>query len=162
MVLILSILSAIMIQYPQYFYTMTPGVAEPSLKAAKSIVIPLVITIVVWLTAKLALSKRVQVLAKVVAWMIVIGVTSVNFGLYVVGLMYASGVQFRGIVNDIYIGSGQITFFLLSPLFTYFLVLPKYSEIYPESSLLKSKTKFIITSAVTQALLFVLEVILVS
>lgn len=161
-VLIIGIVSAIMSQYPEYFYTMSPGVVEPSLKAAKSIVIPLVITIVIWLIGKLAVSKRVQVLAKVVAWMVVIGVTWVNFYFYVLGLMYASGIQFPGIMNDIQVAFGQLVFLLLSPIFTYFVVLPKYREIYPESTLLRSKTKFIITYAVTQAFLFVLEVILVS
>lgn len=162
MVLIIGIVSAIMIQYPAYFYTMSPGVAEPSLKAAKSIVIPLVITIVIWLIGKLAVSKRVQVLAKVVAWMVVIGVTWVNFYFYVLGLMLASGIQFPGIMNDIQVVFGQLVFFLLTAIFTYFVVLPKYREIYPDSALLRSKIRFIITYAVTQTCLFVLVVSLVS
>ena len=163
MVLITGIVSAIMIQYPAYFYTMSPGVVEPSLKAAKAIVIPLVITIVIWLVGKLAVSKPVQVLAKVVAWMVVTGVTFVNFYNYMLGLIWASGFHYETtILNDVFVSFGMLLFFLLALILTYFVVLPKYREIYPDSALLRSKIKFMITYAVTQTCLFVLVVSLMS
>jgi len=163
MVLIIGIVSAIMIQYPAYFYTMSPGAAEPSLKAAKAIVIPLVITILIWLVGKLAVSKRIQVSAKVVAWMVVVGVTWVNFYNYMLGLIWASGFHYETtILNDVFVSLGMLLFFLLAPVLTYFVVVPKYREIYPDSALLRSKIKFIVTYAVTQTCLFMLVVSLVS
>jgi hypothetical protein len=163
MILIIGIVSAIMSQYPEYFYTMSPGAAEPSLKAAKAIVIPLVITIVIWLVGKLAISKRVQVLAKLVAWMVVIGVTWVNFYNYLLGLTWASGIHYEtGITNDFLVMFGMLFFFLLPSIFTYFVVVPKYREMYPDSTLLKSKIKLIITYIVIQSSLFALVVSLVS
>ncbi|MEM2130002.1 MAG: hypothetical protein QXZ70_05325, partial [Candidatus Bathyarchaeia archaeon] len=88
MVLIISIISAITIQYPKYFYTLSPGVAEPSLKAAKSIVIPLVITIFIWLIGKLSTSQAVQATTKVVAWVFVTDVTVLNYYTYMLGLLF--------------------------------------------------------------------------
>jgi hypothetical protein len=163
MVLIIGIISAIMIQYPAYFYTMSPSAAEPSLKAAKAIVIPLVITILIWLVGKLAVSKRIQVSAKVVAWMVVVGVTWVNFYNYMLGLIWASGFHYETtILNDVFVSLGMLLFFSLAPVLTYFVIVPKYREIYPYSALLRSKIKFIVAYAVTQTCLFVLVVGLVS
>lgn len=163
LVLIIGIVSAIMSQYPTYFYTMSPGVAEPSLKAAKAIVIPLVITIFIWLIGKLAISEPVQVLAKIVAWMVVVSITLYNFYNYILGLIWASGFHYETtILDDVFVSLGIILFFLLAPIFTYFVVVPKYRQIYPDSNLLRSKIKFIITYAITQTCLFVLVVSLVS
>lgn len=163
MVLIIGIVSAIMIQYPAYFYTMSPGVVDPSLKAARAIVFPLVITIVIWLVGKLAVSKPVQAFAKVVAWMVVAGVTFVNFYNYMLGLIWASGFHYETtILNDVFVSLGMLLFFLLPLVLTYFVVLPKYREIYSDSGLLRSKIKFMVTYAVTQTCLFVLVVSLVS
>lgn len=145
-VLIIAVVSAIMIQYPDYFYTMTPGPTDPSLKASKALVIPLVLLIIIWLTAKLAASKRVQVFSKVLAWMLVIGFTWANLYQYMLGLIYASGIHYEvGITNDIAVLSGMVGIFLIDPAITYFVIVPKYRESYPDSTLLRSKTKFIIT-----------------
>ncbi len=163
MVLIIGIVSAIMSQYPAYFYTMSPGAAEPSLKAAKVIVIPLAITILIWLVGKLAVSKRAQVLAKVIAWIVVVGVTLNNFYNYMLGLVWASGFHYETtILNDVFVSLGIVLFFSLAPVLTYFVILPKYREIYPDSALLRSKIRFMITYVVTQTCLFVLVVSLVS
>jgi len=163
LVLIIGIVSAVMSQYPTYFYTMSPGVAEPSLKAAKAIVVPLVIMIFIWLIGKLAVSETVQVLAKIVAWMVVVSITFYNFYNYILGLIWASGFHYEtSILDDVFVSLGIILFFLLAPIFTYFVVVPKYRQIYPDSNLLRSKIKFIITYAVTQTCLFVLVVSLVS
>ena len=145
-VLIIAVVSAIMIQYPDYFYTMTPGPADPSLKASKALVIPLVLLIIVWLIAKLAINRRVQVFSKVFAWMLVIGFTWANLYQYMLGLIYASGIHYEiGITNDIAVLSGMAGIFLIDPAVTYFVIVPRYRESYPESTLLRSKTKFIIT-----------------
>ena len=145
-VLIIAVVSAIMIQYPDYFYTLTPGPADPSLKASKALVIPLVLLIIVWLIAKLAINRRVQVFSKILAWMLVIGFTWANLYQYMLGLIYASGIHYEvGITNDIAVLSGMVGIFLIDPAVTYFVIVPRYRESYPDSTLLRSKTKFIIT-----------------
>lgn len=163
LVLIIGIVSAIMSQYPTYFYTLSPSTVDPSLKAAKAIVPPLIITILIWLVGKLSTSKRVQVLAKIVAWMVVIGVTWVNVYNYLIGLIWASGFPIEiGITNDIYVTFGILCFFLLPLIFTYFVVAPKYREIYPDSTLLASRFRFIVAYVVTQIFLLALVVSLQS
>ena len=151
-VLIIAVVSAIMIQYPDYFYTLTPGPADPSLKASKALVIPLVLTIIIWLIAKLAVSKRVQVFTKVFAWMVVLGFAWANLYTYLTGLIYASGIHYEiGMTNDIVVVSGMVGLFLIPPAITYFVIVPKYRESYPDSTLLRSKTKFIITYIIAMA-----------
>jgi hypothetical protein len=159
MVLIIGIISAIMIQYPEYFYTLSPGVAEPSLKAAKSIVIPLVITIFIWLVGKLAVRKSVQVVAKVVAWMVVVDVTIGNYYSYVQGLIWSSGFDYLAAgLNDVFVSLGMLLVFLVSPVLTHFVVVPKYREVYLDSTFLRNKIKLIITYAVIQACFFGLAI----
>ena len=159
MVLIIGIISAIMSQYPEYFDTLSPGVAEPSLKAAKAIVIPLVITIFIWLAGKLAVSKPVQVSAKVVAWMVIADVTVTNYYNYMQGLIWSSGFDYLTAgLNDVFVSLGMLLFFLVGPVLTHFVVVPKYREVYPDSTLLKSKIKLIITYAVIQACVFGLAI----
>jgi hypothetical protein len=161
LVLIVGIVSAIMSQYPAYFYTLSPSQRDPSLTAARAIVPPLIITILIWLVGKLSTSKRVQVLAKVVAWMVVIGVTWVNVYNYLIGLMWASGFQIEiGIANDIFLMPtfGFLCLFMLPLVFTYFVVVPKYRQIYPDSTLLTSKVRFIAAYVATQIFLLALVI----
>jgi hypothetical protein len=158
-VLIIAVVSAIMIQYPDYFYTLTPGPADPSLKASKALVIPLVLLIIIWLIAKLAISRRVQVFSKVFAWMLVIGFTWANLYQYMLGLIYASGIHYEiGITNDIAVLSGMIGIFLIDPAVTYFVIVPRYRESYPDSTLLRSKTKFIITYIIAMICVMLLAI----
>jgi hypothetical protein len=158
-VLIIAVVSAIMIQYPDYFYTLTPGPADPSLKASKALVIPLVLLIIIWLIAKLATSRRVQVFSKVFAWMLVIGFTWANLYQYLTGLIYASGIHYEiGITNDIVVLSGMAGIFLIDPAVTYFVIVPRYRESYPDSTLLRSKTKFIITYIIAMICVMLLAI----
>lgn len=162
-VLVISIVSAIMVQYPEYFYTMTPGAANPSLKAAKAIVIPLVITILIWLVGKLAVSKPLQVSAKVISWLVITDITITNYYSYMQGLIWASGFNYVKMgLNDFFVLLGMLLFFLIGPVLTYFVVVPKYRQVYSDSVFLRSKIKLIITFAVVQACVFGLVVILVS
>jgi len=39
----------------------------------------------------------------------------------------------------------MVGIFLIDPAVTYFVIVPRYRESYPDSTLLRSKTKFIIT-----------------
>jgi hypothetical protein len=159
MVLIIGVISAIMVQYPEYFYTLSPGVAEPSLKAAKSVVIPLVITIFIWLVGKLAVSKSVQVLAKIVAWVFVTDVTVSNYYSYMQGLIWYSGFDYlRAGLNDVLVSLGMLLFLLVGPVLTHCVVAPKYREVYPDSTLLRSNIKLAIAYAVIQACVFGLAI----
>jgi hypothetical protein len=163
LVLVIGIVSAIMVQYPEYFYTMTPGVGDPSLKAAKAIVIPLVITILIWLVGKLAVSESIQVSAKVVAWLFVADITVTNYYSYMQGLVWASGFNYVEMgLDDFFVLLGMLLFFVIGPVLTYFVVVPKYRQVYPDSFFLRSKTKLIVTFAIVQACVFGLVVILVS
>ena len=163
LVLVIGIVSAIMVQYPEYFYTLTPGVAEPSLKAAKAIVIPLVITILIWLVGKLADRKPVQVLTKVVAWVFVTDFTITNYYSYMQGLLWASGFNYITLgLNDFFVLLGMLLTFLVGPILTHFIVVPKYKEIYSDSVFLRNKIKLVITYAVVQACVFGLAIGLVS
>jgi hypothetical protein len=79
------------------------------------------------------------------------------------GLIWASGFHYETtILNDVFVSLGMLLFFSLAPVLTYFVIVPKYREIYPYSALLRSKIKFIVAYAVTQTCLFVLVVGLVS
>ena len=152
-----------MIQYPEYFFTLTPGHAEPSLKAAKAIVIPLLITILIWLVGKLAVRKPVQVLAKVIAWVFVIDFTVTNYFSYMQGLVWASGFDYIAMgLDSVVVLLGMFLTFLVGPTFTHFVILPKYRKVYPESFFLKSKIKLAITYVGVQACVFGLAVGLVS
>lgn len=163
LVLIIGIVSAIMSQYPAYFYTLSPSQRDPSLTAARAIVPPLIITILIWLVGKLSTSKRVQVVVKIAAWMVVIGVTWVNVYNYSLGLTWASGIHYEtGMLNNFLTGLGMLGFFLFPPIVTYLAVIPRYREMYPDSTFLKSKLQFIITYIVTQTILFTLVVALQS
>ncbi len=158
-VLIIGVVSAIMIQYPDYFYTLTPGPADPSLKASKALVIPLVILIIVWLVGKLAISKRVQIYAKVFAWMLVIGFAWANLYQYLLGLIFASGIHYEvGITNDIAVLSGMVGIFLIDPAVTYFVVVPRYRESYPDAALLRSKSRFVLTYIIAMVCVMLLAI----
>lgn len=159
MVLIIGIISAIMIQYPEYFFTLSPGGAEPSLKAAKSIVIPLVIVIFIWLVGKLSVSNSIQVLAKVVAWVFVTDVTVSNYYNYMQGLIWFSGFDYLELgLNDVFVSLGMLLFFLVGPVLVHFVVVPKYRQVYPGSALIRNKVRLVIMYAVIQVCVFGLAV----
>ena len=64
-------------------------------------------------------------------------------------------------LNDVSVGLGMAVFFLLGPVLTHFVVVPKYREIYPDSIFLRNKIKLLITYAVIQTCVFGLAVTLV-
>jgi hypothetical protein len=118
-----------------------------------------VITIFIWLVGKLAVSKPVQVLAKVVAWMVVVDVTVANYYSYMQGLIWSSGFDYLAAgLNDVFVSLGMLLFFLVGPVVAHFVVVPKYREFYPDSVLLRSKIKLIITYAVIQVCMFGLAI----
>lgn len=162
LILMLGIVSAILGQYPQYFYFITPHPERPkSLRAAMSIVIPMVITIGLWLIGKLSSKSLVQAVAKVVSWIFILGATFINLWSYFLGIILQSLQMPPSSSIYEFIGADrvalilmlqQIGFLLFSLIIIYFVVIPKYRDIYPDIAFLKSKTKFLITYGVTMFL----------
>jgi hypothetical protein len=154
LIVMLGIVSAILSQYPQYFYSFSPSVDRPlSLRAAMSIVPPIVITIVIWLIGKISSRNIIQAVTKVISWIFVLGITWANLWSYFSGIIIAElSISPFDYPNWL----GAIGFFIFSLTVTYFGVIPKYREMYPELSFLKSKIKFLVTYGVTNILLFML------
>jgi hypothetical protein len=118
-----------------------------------------VITIFIWLVGKLAVSSLVQVLARVVAWVFVTDVTVSNYYSYMQGLIWSSGFDYLGAgLNDVFVGLGMLLFFLVGPVLTHFVVVPKYRMVYPDSALLRNKVKLVVIYAVIQVCVFGLAV----
>jgi hypothetical protein len=159
LIVIVSIVSAILSQYPEYFYTITPNPARPaSLKAAIAIVPPLVVVIVVWLVGKLASRDLVQALAKVTAWLMTLDVTWTNLYSYFLGVVWSGW----GIVpTNFMVNVGLSGVFLLSPMFTYFVVVPKYRAMYPGLQLLDRKWQFLAVYGITRALFLLFLLVLI-
>jgi len=134
LIVIVSIVSSILSQYPEYFYTITPNPDRPaSLKAAIAIVPPLVVVIFVWLVGKLAVRDLVQALAKITAWLMTLKVTWAYLYSYFLGVVWSAW----GIVpSDFMTLVGMSGVFVLSPIVTYFVVIPKYRAMYPGLPLL--------------------------
>lgn len=158
-VLLVAIVSAIMSQYPEYFYYQSQQGRAPSLLAAAVIVPPLVITIMIWLVGKLASNRGTQAVARVIAWMFVMGTTWANLTSYMIGIVWAIITPVPRLLDDIMIGSSMIGFFLVPPFFTYLAVVPRYRELYPESAFLRSRLRFLIAFILTSLLLFALFVL---
>ncbi len=156
LIVIVGIVSAILSQYPEYFYTITPIPDRPaSLKAAIGIVPPLVVVVVVWLVGKLAGRDAVQSTAKITAWLMTVDVTWANLYSYFLGIVWSAW----GITpTSPMIMFGMLGVFVLSPAFVYFVVVPKYRATYPGLPSLGRKWQFLGIYAVTTTLfmLFVL------
>lgn len=91
LIVIVSIVSAILSQYPEYFYTITPIPDRPaSLKAAIAIVPPLVAVVFVWLVGELAGRDVVQATAKITAWLMTLDVTWSNLYSYFLGIVWSA------------------------------------------------------------------------
>ena len=134
-VLIIGIVSGIMSQFPELFWSGHPVDVPPSLKAAKGVVIPLLLTLMMWLIGKLS-AKRFQPIAKIIAWV------------YVSSLTFAYCFQFFMAIewlptSSMMTGLGMV-FFWLGPVLVLKFIVPKYRESYPDSTFLRSKIKLLI------------------
>jgi len=139
---ITGIVCAIMSQYPEYFwkYFPTPPGFPISLAATRSLILPLIIALIMWVVGKLTTSKRYQAVIKVFAWMYALNITFGNV------IMYLLGSRWLPLEPEIGAGLGNIIFFLIVPSLNYVVVIPRYKEIYPDSKFLQSKIMFIIAS----------------
>jgi hypothetical protein len=126
----------------------------------------MVITIGLWLIGKLSSKSRVQAVAKVISWMFILGVTFTNLWSYFLGIILQLLQMPPSLSIYDFIGADrvalimmleQIGFLLFTPIITYFVVIPKYREVYPDLSFLKSKTQFLITYGVTTLFLILMS-----
>jgi hypothetical protein len=149
MLVITGIVCAIMSQYPEYFWwTQYPEDFPIALAATRSLILPLIVALTLWIVGKLVTNLKYQAAIKVFAWMYALNLT---FGFV---LMYMVGSKWLPFGPEIGAGLGNILFFLIIPSLNYVIVLPKYKKMYAESKFLQSKIMFIIASFV--ALLFFL------
>lgn len=137
LVLVFGIVNAIMVSYPEYFFWGEMYGMPASEVAVKSAVLPLLVTALVWIVGKLATDRRLQVIAKLTAWMFALGVVYGRVFSYLGGAEYIS-------LSSALMGLNMIILSFLIPVFTYVVVMPRYREMYPDSKLLRSKTLFVI------------------
>lgn len=143
LVVVFGIVSAILIQYPEYFYMKTPNPDRPiSLRAVSSIVPPVIIAITIWLIGKISSRSRIQALAKMIAWMFLLGITWIILNSYLLGIICAilQIPRYPDYVNLL----NMLGYFLFNFIANYFVITPKYRNIYPDTSFLKSKAQFLI------------------
>jgi len=102
-------------------------------------VIPLLVILLIWMIAKLTKNQYLQISSKLVAWMAAINTTVGVLYIYFRELGYFPDVRIAGIEVVSYIG------FFLIPIFVYFILIPRYRDMYPDSSFFRGQTGFIIT-----------------
>jgi len=152
---VIGIITAILNQYPEYFYAVTPNPDRPlSLRVAIGVV-PMMVTItMIWLIGKVSSRSLVQALAKIIAWLLIIGTTWANLLFYSMGVMIA--FQIPREAATLMTIPGLLGVLLLCPFVTYHVIIPKYRDIYPDVSFLKNKVQLIFLIAVTDILLSLL------
>lgn len=158
LLVITGIVCAIMSQYPEYFWRyfgQYPKDFPIALAATRSLVLPLVVALILWIVGKLITNLRYQAVIKVFAWMYALNLTFGNV------FMYMLGSRWLPFGPEIGAGLGNIVFFLIVPSFNYVVVLPKYKKMYPESTFLQSKIMFIIASIVALFLFLITAHIIV-
>ena len=135
LVLIIGIVCGIMSQFPDIFWPVYPSDVPPSMQAAKAVVIPLLLTLMIWLIGKFT-AKKYQPVAKIIAW------------LYVSELIfsycwtYFCGIRWIPRNSDI-VGAGMVCLLIIGPVVIFKIIVPRYREIYPDSNFLKSKIKLV-------------------
>lgn len=158
LIMIVGIILAILNQYPEYFYAITtqPSRSFP-LRVAIGVIPPMVVTTLIWLIGKLSSRNLTQALVKLIAWMCLIGIMGINLIFYFVGVMVASGKTIEE-VRIILSAPIVLGFFFFIPIFIHYVITPKYRDVYPNVSFLKSKTRLLIIYTITDILLIFLLV----
>jgi len=137
LVLIYGIVNAIIVSYPEYFYWGEQYGMPVSEVAVKSAVLPLLVTALIWIAGKLATDGRLQVIAKLTAWVFALAlVWGRVFG-------YLGGAEFIP-MSSMWMGLNMLIILFFIPVFGYVVVLPRYREMYPDLNLLRSKILFVI------------------
>jgi len=152
LLVITGIVSAIMSQYPEYFhgyFAQYPEGFPIALAATRSLILPLVVALTLWMVGKLITNPKYQATIKVFAWMYALNLTFGNI------LGYMLGSRWLPYEPNVGAGLGNIVFFFIVPSFNYVIVLPKYRKVYPELKLLQSKIMFILASIVALLLFLI-------
>jgi hypothetical protein len=150
LIVVVGIVFGIMSSYPDIFWSDTETTSA-SLQAVRSVVIPLVISAVLWVIGKLLLYSNRKILVKIVAWMYSVSITSAIF------LTYLMEARFLHIQNEnIQAGLSYFTLFILSPVFVYSVVLPRYRDKYPDTPFFKNNYWFGVALAIFILLIIVL------
>ena len=137
LVLIIGIVVGIMSQYPELFWPMVPYTeSSSSVQAAKGVVIPLLMTLMIWLVAMFT-SERFQPVIKVIAWFYV----SVLICSYLLTFLWGIGWIPRSTVAT---GVGMLFLAVLGPVVIIRVILPRYRETYPGSRFLHSWFKLLL------------------
>ena len=155
LIVVIGIITAILNQYPEYFYAVTPNPDRPfSLRVAIGVVPTMVAITMIWLIGKLSSRSVVQALAKVTAWILITNTTIASLVFYSMGVMIAFGraaseVAFMPML-------ALLGIFIFCPIVTYNVLIPKYREMYPDISVLRNKVQliFLIVSASILSLFF--------
>ena len=138
LIVLVGIIFGIMSSYPDFFWGDIPE-ASASLQAVRIVVLPLVVSAVLWLIGKLLLKPNRMLVVKLVAWMYSLATTIAIF------LNYLMGVQFLVIQSESSQAIvGYSALFLVSPVFVYGVVYPLYKRKYPDASFFKNKSWFLL------------------
>ncbi len=137
LVVIYGIVNAIIVSYPEYFYRGEQYGMSASEVAVKSVVLPLIITALIWIVGKLATDIRIRVTAKLTAWMFILMLVYGSIFSYLGGAGYIS-------MSATLTGVNMLIISVLIPLINFKVVLPRYKEMYPDKNFLRSKTLLII------------------
>jgi len=154
LIVVIGIITAVINQYPEYFYAVTPNPDRPfALRVAIGVVPIMLVITIIWLIGKVSSRGLVQALAKVIAWMLIIGTTWVNLIFYSMGIMIAFQIPRNEATNMNILG--LLVFFLLCPFIAYRFIAPKYRDIYPDIIFLRKKSQLIFLIIATHVLQFV-------
>lgn len=151
-VIIIGIVTGIMSGSPEYFWSAPPFDVPSSMKAAQAVVVPLLLTLMIWMIGKLA-ARQYQPIAKVIAWIYVSSLTMGYCQTFFMGIGWIPA-------NATTVGLGMIVGTLIPILVTIFIV-PRYRESYPESKFLQSKIKLLFAYIVA-TIIYVLMVVVIS
>jgi len=136
LVVILGVVTAILIQYPEYFYTTTPGETAAALKAALAVIPPIVIAVIIWLVGKLSERDTVQAVAKIAAWILVLNITYMNLYSYFLGIVWS---VWGTVPGGLLVAGGFVGLFALAPSVSHFVLIPRYRRTYPGAALFQGR-----------------------
>lgn len=152
LMVIIGIVFAILSQYPELYWTGSENLPS-SIQAARQLVLPLLVIAFLWLAGKLVINENTQVAIKLIAWMIALALAIMNIFTWGFGSGYVTDQPITEFIAIIF-------GFIVNPIFVYGIIVPRYKEIYPNSTFLQSKIKLLLVYIIL--LLFVAVTVLIS
>ena len=120
---------------PEVFWGIVPGLPELSLEiqAMRSIILPLIILALLWLSSKLITSINGKILFKFVSWM-------TTFSLMVnLILIFLHGAKFIDLNTLGTLELISISLLLINPLFAHIIIFPEYKKKYTNATFFISR-----------------------